>query len=135
MKNSTIGRVGALALMLVASLALALPALATVRPDDRSGLRGVSAGSASAQVRPDDRSGVRGLGITDSAAPRPDDRAGFRGTDALTVVPLVASLHPDNGFDWAAAGAGAGSATALMLLLTGAALTLRRNYGRAGTPA
>jgi hypothetical protein len=135
MKNSTIGRVGALALMLVASLALALPALATVRPDDRSGLRGVSAGSASAQVRPDDRAGVRGIGVTNSAALRPDDRAGFRGTDALTVVPLVASLHPDNGFDWAAAGAGAGSATALMLLLTGAALTLRRNYGRAGTPA
>ncbi len=154
MKYSIIRRIGALALVVVASLAFALPAVAAVRPDDRSGLRGVGVASAS-QVRPDDRPGFRGLsvtnvptsvrsddradfrgiGVSDSAALRPDDRAGFRGTDLLTIAPTVANLHPDNGFDWPAAGAGAGSATALMLLLTGAALILRRNYRRAGTPA
>jgi hypothetical protein len=135
MKNSTIGSVGALALMLVASLAFTLPALGAPRPDDRSGLRGVGAASDPVQVRPDDRSGLRGIGVIDSAALRPDDRGGFRGTDVLSVAPTVASLHPDNGFDWGAAGAGAGSATALMLLLLGAALVLRRNYNRPGAPA
>jgi hypothetical protein len=135
MKNSTMGRIGALSVLLVASLALAVPALAIVRLDEPSGLSGVSAGSVSAQVRPDDRSGVRGIDLTDLAAPRPDDRSGFRGTDSLTVAPTIASLHTDNGFHWAAAGAGAGGATAVMLLLAGAALILRRNYGRTGAPA
>ncbi len=116
MKNSTMGRVGTLALMLVASLALALPALASVRLEANSGLRGVTAGSASAQVRPDDRSG-------------------FRGTDLVTFAPTVANLDPDDSFDWTAAGAGAGGATALMLVLAGAALILRRNYGRESAPA
>ncbi len=135
MKNSTMGRVGTLALMLVASLALALPALASVRLEANSGLRGVTAGSASAQVRPDDRSGVRSIGVTELAATRPDDRSGFRGTDLVTFAPTVANLDPDNSFDWTAAGAGAGGATALMLFLAGAALILRRNYGRESAPA
>jgi hypothetical protein len=146
---------GAPALVIVASLAFALPAPAAVRPDDRSGPRGAGAESATAHVRPDDRSGLRGVSVTDapasvrpddragfrgiagaeSSALRPDDRAGYRRADLPTVAPTVASLHPNNGFDWAAAGAGAGGATVLMLLLIGAALILRRNYGRAGTPA
>jgi hypothetical protein len=155
MKNSAMEKVGATALVAVASLAFALPAPAAVRPDDRSGPRGLSPGSASAPVRPDDRSGVRGvsvanvpasvraddradlpaIGSTQSAAFRPDDRAGFRGTYLRTAAPTVASLQSDNGFDWSAAGAGAGSATALMLLVFGAALILRRNSRRADTPA
>ena len=141
MKNLTVGRATVPALVAVASLAFALPTPAAVRPDDRSGPRGLSAGSASAPVRPDDRSGVRGVSVTNVTASvrpdafRPDDRAGFRGAYVRTVAPTVASLHADDGFDWSAAGAGAGSATALMLLLTGAALILRRNYRRADTAA
>ena len=141
MKNSTMGRIGAPALVVVASLAFALPAPGAVRPDDRAGPRGLGAGSASAAVRPDDRSGVRGVSVTNVTASvrpdafRPDDRAGFRGAYVRTVAPTVASLNADDGFDWSAAGAGAASATALILLLTAAALTLRRNYRRAGTPA
>jgi hypothetical protein len=88
-------------------------------------------------VRPDDRSGVRGVSVTNVTASvrRPDDRAGLRGIYLRTVAPTVANLHSDSGFDWSAAGAGAGSATALILLLTGAALILRRNYRRVDTPA
>lgn len=116
MKYSAMAKVGALALVAVASLAFALP--------------------ASAGIRPDDRSGPRGRSVTDvTASVRPDDRAGFRGTYLRTAAPAVANLRSDNGFDWSAAGAGAGSATALMLLVFGAALILRRNYRRAGTPA
>jgi hypothetical protein len=115
--------------------------------------------------RSDVRARVHGVGITAASPLRPDDRAGFRGIDLPIVAPTIADPHPglsprpdnragplrepsavassaqpsvlgtDAGFDWAAAGAGAGSATGLILLLTGAALTLRRNHRRAATPA
>jgi hypothetical protein len=132
MKNSATRRIGVSALMAVASLAFALPAPAGVRPDDRSGVRGVSVTKVAATVRPDDRAGFRAIGGAQLTAFRPDDRAGLRGTYLSTSAPTVATLHSDSGFDWSAAGAGAGSATALMLLL-GAALILRRNYGRTRT--
>jgi hypothetical protein len=135
MKNSAIKRIGVPALVAVASFVFALPAPAANRPDDRSGVRGISVTNVTASVRPDDRAGFRAIGGTQSSASRPDDRAGFRGAYVRTVAPTVASLPADDGFDWSAAGAGAASATALILLLTGAALTLRRNYRRAGTPA
>jgi hypothetical protein len=131
MKNSATRGIGVSALVAVASLAFALPAPAGVRPDDRSGVRGVSVTKV-ATVRPDDRAGLRAIGGTHLTAFRPDDRAGFRGTYLSSAAPTVATLHSDNGFDWSAAGAGAGSATALMLFL-GTALILRRNYRRAGT--
>ncbi len=120
MKNSASRRVGVASLLAVASLAFALAASAAIRPDDRSGPRGAD---------------FRGVGGTHSTALRPDDRAGLRGTYLRTVALPVANLRSDNGFDWSAAGAGAGSATALILLLTGAALILRRNYRRVGSPA
>jgi hypothetical protein len=118
----------------------------------------------SSAARSDVRAGVNGVGIA-AAPRRPDDRAGFRGIDPPAVAPTIAHPHPgasprpddragplrepsvvassaqpsllgtDTGFDWVAAGAGAGSATGLILLLTAAALTLRRNHRRATTPA
>src|SRR6266511_3652380 len=91
MKYSIIRRIGALALVVVASLAFALPAVAAVRPDDRSGLRGVGVASAS-QVRPDDRPGFRGLSVTNvPTSVRSDDRADFRGIG----VSDSAALRPD----------------------------------------
>jgi hypothetical protein len=129
MKVATLG--GAL----VASLALAVPAPAAIRPDDRSGVRGVPTLSATVGVRPDDRAGFRGaVGTSPLASVRPDDRPGFRGiarmpgTTALGGNRSVAGA--DSGFDWTAAGAGAGIATTVVLLLAWA-LTLRRNHQRA----
>ncbi len=139
MQYSTMRRVGAPALVVMASLAFAVPVPAAVRPDDRAGLRAVGAESAPIQVRPDDRSGFRGVGVTAVlASARPDDRAGFRGTDQVTASSAVAQplvMRIDNGFDWGAAGAGAAGATGLLLLLTGAALMLRRTHRRAGIAA
>jgi hypothetical protein len=138
MKYSTM-KLGALGLAVVASLGFVAPGPASVRPEDRAGLRGVGAASVSAQVRPDDRSGLRGVDVTSpTASVRPDDRAGFRGplgaqsTIASGAQPAVSAA--EGSFDWAAAGAGAGTATAVMLVLTGA-LMLRRNHRRAGMPA
>ena len=138
MKYSTM-KAAALGLAVLALLAFAVPAPAGVRPDDRSGSRGVPAAIAAAGARPDDRSGFRGARVTSpSTSVRPDDRAGLRGIvrEPYTVAIGGQRSLPGigSGFDWAAAGAGAGSATALVLLLA-CALTLRRNHRRAEVPA
>jgi hypothetical protein len=119
MKYSTTRRLGVLALSVLASLVLALPAWAAVRPDDRAGLHGVGVSPAPAQTRPDDRPGFRGAGR----------QAGLTSFSSNHAVPGT-----ESGFDWAAAGAGAGTATALVLLLTWS-LTFRRNQRRSGMPA
>jgi hypothetical protein len=118
MKYSTI-KVGALGLMVVALLAVAVPALAGVRPDDRAGFHGAVVTSPSTSVRPDDRAGSRGISLE-------THRVASGGRD---FVP-----GKESGFDWAAAGAGAGTATAAALLVAWA-LTLRRNHRRAEAPA
>lgn len=128
----------AMALLLVAT-----PGLATVRPDDRSGIRTSGTAVVSQGLRPDDRAGLRGAVESNPASVagalagdvrslRPDDRAGFRGVleepqpIAVASRPPVATTNP--GFDWMAAGAGAGVATATgMLALLAWALTLRRS--------
>jgi hypothetical protein len=119
---------------LVASLALAVPASGAIRPDDRSGVRGVPTLSATVGVRPDDRAGFRGAGGTSPlASVRPDDRPGFRGIARMPDTTLGGNRSvagADSGFDWTAAGAGAGTATTVALLLAWA-LTLRRNHQRA----
>ncbi len=135
--------------MALAFLALAVPALAGIRPDDRSGVRGVGPATAAAAVRPDDRPGLRGVGATNAAtvaqpdsraefgALRPDARAGDRGVlsnpQTIALAGRRSVAVTGRGFDWAAAGAGAGTATATLLFLTWA-LMLRRNH-RAGMPA
>lgn len=136
--NST-KRIGTLGLVALAGLALVVPARGAVRPDDRSGVRGVPATTAVAVVRPDDRAGFRGVGVTSvSTSVRPDDRGGARGVgdEPRTVAAGTdnSARGPESGFDWAAALAGAGAATAVMLL-SAWALTVRRNHRRAEVPA
>ncbi len=129
-------KAGAPGLLVAAVLAFAVPALAGVRPDDRSGLRGAGGTSGSIQVRPDDRAGLRGPGadfqgdVRVAASLRPDDRAGHRGI----ALGVQHSVSVQRGFDWAAAGAGAGSGAALVSFLAWA-LLLRRNHRRAGSLA
>jgi len=153
MNYSTMRRVGAPMTVILTSLALALPAVAGVRPDDRAGLRGIGATPAPAYVHPDDRPGLRVVRSTNASAVgrpdgrallrvasplRPDDRAGFRGSSDQPHTTAFAEQHAAaataGGFDWTAAGTGAGAATALALLLSWA-LMLRRNHRRAGMPA
>jgi hypothetical protein len=137
--NST-KKAATLGCALVALLAPAAPAQAAIRPDDRSGMRGVPAAPAAVDVRPDDRAGFRGAAVVTSplASMRPDDRAGFRGIVRNPYTIALSGHRPvpgtDSGFDWTAAGAGAGTATTVVLLLA-LALTLRRSHRRAEASA
>ena len=127
----------ALAVVVGASAILVAPGLAA-RPDDKPGMLGVGAVSASVErpaavthfyaneratlvdseraLRPDDRGTVRGPGGL-VASVRPDDRPGARGAGAITSE-LVSHSTPsgDTGFEWTAAGLGAGFVVALGLL-------------------
>ena len=124
-------RVGTVGSVVLGVLAFAVPAEVAVRPDDRSGARGVAAATAVALVRPDDRAGLRGAGVTSlSTSVRPDDRAGIRGVaqgSQSAAVGTDSSVRgTDGGFAWGAAIAGAGAATAALLFVAWT-LTLRRN--------
>jgi hypothetical protein len=141
--NYSTMKAGVWGVLVVAVLVFAVAAQAGVRPDDRSGVRGVGAMSGSIQVRPDDRAGLRGPGadfqgdVSVAASLRPDDRAGLRGIgrEPRTIALGVQhSVSADRGFDWAAAGVGAGSGAALVALL-GWALVLRGNHRRAPSVA
>ena len=94
---------------------------------------GAAAGQASAAgVRPDDRSGIRGVGVVVHGVPRPalrpDDRPGIRGVvDQSRVLRVVAPLaRTSSSFHWddALIGAGVASGVAVLLVLT--AFGLRR---------
>jgi hypothetical protein len=149
MKGSTMRSVGVAISVTLTVLAVALPASAAVRPDDRAGVRGVGATPAKTHFRPDDRAGVRVVSSTNASAIgrpdgrallsadsrlRPDDRAGVRGVGGQSFAEQSAVASTTGGFDWTAAGTGAGAATAAVLLLSWA-LMLRRNHRRAGIPA
>ena len=126
-------------LMLVA-FALLVPNALAQRPDDRGGLLGVGAISATTDaVRPDDRAATRGPGSFASAvelsmrpddraesrgpgaiggsfetATRPDDLAGLRGPGAVPIEVVTTSA---DGFDWVDASVGAVGAFGLALIL------------------
>lgn len=115
--KSSMRVVGALAVLVIASLTFALTASAAVRPDDRAGVRGAGSALAAVTLRPDDRAGIRGAGSDVRAISVAGPQAG----------------GPADGFDWSAAGAGAGVATAVVLLLSWA-LIVRRNQRGADVP-
>jgi hypothetical protein len=142
MKYSTMRTIGTSALLLAASLIVAVAASAAtgsahVRPDDRSGVRAVAVTNTSETFRPDDRAGLRGAGVVAIARVRPDDRAGPFGspTAVASSVHYATQLGTDDGFDWRAAATGAGSVTGLILFLALAALILRRSHRRVSTSA
>jgi hypothetical protein len=116
--NYSMMKVATLGCAFVSSLALIVQAHGTIRPDNRSGLRGVPATPATAPVRPDDRTGVRGV----------------RAPYTIALGSERSAPGTDRAFDWTAAGAGAGIATTAVLLLA-LALTLRRSHRRAEASA
>ena len=91
-----------------------------VRPDDRSGIRGVQPITTSSDLV--DRQ-LGNLEARSAQAVRVDDRAGIRGVGPVET-PVVSS-HSD-AFDWAAAGIGASIALLAAAMLVAAALTRRR---------
>lgn len=91
---------------------------------------GAAAGLASAaSVRPDDRSGIRGVGVQVAGhALRPDDRPGIRGVvDQTRVTRVVAPLaRTSSSFHWDDALIGAGVAFGVAVLLVLTVLGVRR---------
>lgn len=128
-------RIGSLVIVLITVAALAAPiALA-----DKWGTARTSGSGAT--LRPDDRSGVRGSGPTllvATAALRPDDRPGLRGGGpillAAPVAPIVTVQTEDASFQWGDAGIGAGVVlVAVMLVVGGIVLVARQRSARAST--
>ena len=104
----------------------------SIRPDDRSGLRGVEPAQAitdlsevQRHVKADEIGSV-------SVSTRPDDKAGFRGPGAIeTQTAELASVKGD-GFNWQDASIGAGTAVGIALvLMSGLAVMKRRHSGLA----
>ena len=97
---------------LVVACTVALPAVAAERPNDRAGLLGVGAVTASAG--------------TDSAPPpessgRPDGREGPDGADVPRMQPMIVAAG--DGFDWSDAGIGLAGGIGIVLVLAGALAT------------
>jgi hypothetical protein len=162
MQRRAMPRISTLVIVLITVAALAAPVAladkwgtartsergATLRPDDRAGVRGVEPAAVAPDLsevgrhlRPDDRSAVRGSGPTllaATAALRPDDRSGVRGSGptllAAPVAPIVTAPTEDASFQWGDAGIGAGVAfVAMMLVVGGIVLVARQRSARAST--
>jgi hypothetical protein len=128
-------RIGSLVIVLVTVAAIVAP----VALADKWGTARTSGNGAT--LRPDDRSGVRGSGPTllvATAALRPDDRSGVRGSGpillAAPVAPVVTVQTQDASFQWGDAGIGAGVAfVAMMLVVGGIVLVSRHRSARVST--
>jgi hypothetical protein len=135
MQRRAMLRIATLVIVLITVAALAAPvALADKWGTARTSERG-------ATLRPDDRSAVRGSGPTllaATAALRPDDRSGVRGSGptllAAPVAPIVTAPTEDASFQWGDAGIGAGVVfVAMMLVVGGIVLVARQRSARAST--
>ena len=95
-----------------------------VRPDDRSGVRGIEPLQATPDLSEVQRHVAADQFVSQSVA-RPDDRAGFRGPNVIRTPELV-PVNSD-GFNWQDASIGAGTAIGLTLvLMSGLAVSRRR---------
>jgi hypothetical protein len=121
-------RIGSFVIVLISVAALVAP----VALADKWGTARTSGSGAT--LRPDDRSGVRGSGPTllvATAALRPDDRSGVRGSGATLlaapVAPIVTVQTEDASFQWGDAGIGAGAAFVAMILVVGGIVLVSRH--------
>ena len=101
-----------------------------VRPDDRSGIRGVEptvVGSDLSEIQRHVRADEIG---SSSVSTRPDDKAGLRGPGIVQTPEFVTASS--GGFDWKDAGIGAGTAAGVaLLLMSGIVMVRRRQSGLA----
>jgi hypothetical protein len=121
-------RIGSLVIVLTTVVALAAP----VALADKWGTARTS--DSGATLRPDDRSGVRSSGpilVAAAVALRPDDRSGGRGSGpilvAAPVAPVVAvQTQTENAFQWEDAGIG-GAVILVAMILAGSILLAARH--------
>jgi hypothetical protein len=121
-------RIGSLVIVLITVAALAAP----VALADKWGTARTA--DSGATLRPDDRSGVRSSGpilVAAAVALRPDDRVGVRGGGPILVAAPVAPVVPvqtqtDDGFQWGDAGVG-GAVIFVGMILAGSILLVARH--------
>ena len=118
--NHRIGhRIIALAVVVSASAILAAPGVAA-RPDDKPGMLGVGAVSASSETPAAVTyfyANERATLADSRRALRPDDRPGVRGPGVVGGQSVTGpTTSGDDGFEWTAAGLGAGFVVALGML-------------------
>ncbi len=104
----------------------------SIRPDDRSGVRGLEPASVGAatdlseiqrQVEAD-----RIQSLIGAESRRPDDKAGFHGPGLVQTKTAELVTVSGDGFDWSDAGIGAGAMVGIVLvLMSGLALSRRRS--------
>jgi hypothetical protein len=129
MKHRIGHRIIALAVVVSAAAILAAPGVAA-RPDDKPGMLGVGAVSASTE-RPAAvtyfYANERATLVDSGRALRPDDRSGARGPGSVGGQSVSGpTTSRDDGFEWAAAGLGAGFVVALGLLGALLGVSMRR---------
>ena len=124
-------RIGSLVIVLITVAALAAP----VALADKWGTARTSGSGAT--LRPDDRSGVRSSGpilVAAAVALRPDDRSGGRGGGpilvAAPVAPLTVQTQTENAFQWEDAGIGGGVIFVAMILAGSVLLFARHRTAR-----
>ena len=115
----------------------AMNATAPARPDNRGGTLGIGSTAASqpTAVRPDDRAGIRGITASDivprsqSTAVRPDERAGwgFRGIGTVSVSQSGGSTSST---DWNTVFMAGGALLGVLLIVAAAVALSRRQHGR-----
>ena len=115
----------------------AMNATAPARPDNRGGTLGIGSTAASqpTAVRPDDRAGIRGITASDivprsqSTAVRPDERAGwgFRGIGTVSVAQSNGSTSSS---DWNTVFMAGGALLGVLLIVAAAVALSRRQHGR-----
>jgi hypothetical protein len=120
-------RIGSLVIVLITVAALAAP----VALADKWGTARTS--DSGATLRPDDRSGVRSSGpilVAATVALRPDDRSGGRGGGpilvAAPVAPVSVQTQTENAFQWEDAGIG-GAVIFVAMILAGSILLVARH--------
>jgi hypothetical protein len=125
-------RIGSLVIVLITVAALAAP----VALADKWGTARTS--DSGATLRPDDRSGVRSSGpilVAAAVALRPDDRSGVRGGGPILVAAPVAPVvtvqtQTENRFQWGDAGIGGGVILVAMILAGSILLVARHRTAR-----
>ena len=99
-----------------------------VRPDDKSGVRGVEPTGATPDLSEVQRHVKADQIGSASVSSRPDDKAGFRGPGTVgTRTVEVVSVKGD-GFDWQDASIGAGTAIGIALVLMSGLAVMKRRH-------
>jgi hypothetical protein len=100
----------------------------SIRPDDRTGVRGVEPVQAVTDVNAMQRRVKDDLIASAPASSRPDDKAGFRGPGTIESRTAELASVKGDGFDWQDASIGAGTTIGIALVLMSGLAVMKRRH-------